>query len=112
MPQPIIGGAGCLLDDPGHDGEFGAAEVDALEAVPVAGSGCLLDFEFVGVDHHGKSVFDVEVGVVLGCELEEGGASHVELAVADEPPWGFWCEESDTGDGKRPDPLDGVWDTV
>ena len=106
------GRAGRLLNDPCHDGEFSTSEVDTLEAVPVASPRGLLDFEFVGVNHHSECIFDVEVGVVLGSESEEGFTSHVELAMADKPPWGFWCEKRDASDGKRPDPLDSVGDTV
>ena len=57
--------ARCLLNNPGHDGQLSSSEIDALEAVPIAGTCSLLNFEFVGVDHHGESVLRVVVWVVL-----------------------------------------------
>ena len=102
-----------MLNDPGHDGKLSTAEVDTLEAVDVAGARSLLDFKLVGVNHHSKGIFDVEVGVVLlRGELGQSCTSLVKLAVADEPPRRFRSEESDQGDGDGPDPLNSVGNAI
>jgi hypothetical protein len=54
-----------LLNEPGPDGELGAAKVNAFETIPIGCAGSLLNFELIGVDHHCQGVFDVELSIVL-----------------------------------------------
>lgn len=80
--------AAQVLDGPRNADNFRTAEVDAFEAVPVAGAGLDGFLELVGRHHHGDCLVDVEgvVSVLLRCEGKQGFLGVFRAASADEPP--------------------------
>jgi len=82
------------LHHPGQTGDFGTAEINTLEAVPVGGTGRDLFLEFVGVRHHGNGSIGVKSGVFGASETLESLLGILDAAVTNEPPWGFRGEDA------------------
>jgi hypothetical protein len=101
------------LSEEGKAGDFGTAEIGALEAVPVGGSEHFFFLEAGGVDHEGNGLL---VLCVRGCGLRgealERVLCFIEAVLSDEEPGGFRAVQASNKKRDRPDPLHGKGDAV
>jgi len=103
------------LDDPNERDDFSSAEISALEALPVGSSSSCLNFELVGVDHHGYAILDTEAclfSVLGGGQFAESILGGFDIALSYVPPWRFGSEENTDEEGNGPHPLDSKGDSV
>jgi len=101
------------LSEEGKAGDFGTAEIGALEAVPVGGSEHFFFLEAGGVDHEGNGLLVLCVG---GCgrrgEAAERVLCFIEAVLSHEEPGGFRAVQASYEKRDGPDPLHGEGDAV
>lgn len=65
------------------------------------------------MNHHRDGLVGVEVGLsVHARQSQQGFLGLLDLALPDQPPWGFWCERNSDEEGQWPHPLQSIWNPV
>lgn len=107
------GVAAQVLDGPGHADNLGTAPVNALEAVPVRGTGGNLLLEGSRVHHHGHGLVGVKVGLAVQAgQAEQRPLGLLSLTPANEPPGRFRGKVDGDEEREGPHPLQTVGNTV
>jgi hypothetical protein len=99
------------LDEPNDTGDFGSSEINTLETIPVRGTDLSLEFELIGVVHHGNFLLG-EIGGDTSDQLVDGSFGILESSLSGQPPRRLGSEQDTDENGNGPDPLDGKGDLV
>ena len=99
------------LDEPNDTGNFGSSEINTLETIPVRGTDLSLEFELIGVVHHGNFLLG-EIGGNTSDQLVDGSFGILESSLSGQPPRRLGSEQDTDENGNGPDPLDGKGDLV
>lgn len=91
---------------------FGTAKLEALEAIPVAGSDSKLLFEVVGINDSSERLAWIDVGGRCRLEAAQRFLRFFDAAHSDKVPWRLWSHVNKWNKEKWPDPLDSEWDLV
>lgn len=87
-----------------HTGDLGPAAIGAAERIPELHAVLFLDFQLVGVDHHGERCVDVAVVVRFAQSLQRP-LGVLDAIGPDKVPGTLWCQVRRDEERDWPDPL-------